>query len=61
MHIPTTALELHRQLVALEVVTSCLSCDFFDEEAELCNMAHQRPPARVLVLGCGQWSPRIPF
>jgi len=61
MHIPTTALELHWQLVVREVVTSCLTCDCFAEDTEICSLAMARPPARVIVIGCTKWVPQIPF
>ena len=34
---------------------SCLTCDYFQEHAELCQHSHHpnvRPPARVLAYGC---------
>lgn len=31
---------------------SCISCIHFVELTEICKLANQRPPARVLVFGC---------
>lgn len=31
---------------------SCLVCEKFDEANELCKLANQRPPARIIAYGC---------
>jgi len=40
----------------------CLTCVQFDQEREVCRLADQRPPVRVLVYGCAsyEWD-EIPF
>jgi len=40
---------------------SCIYCTNFDEENELCRLANQRPPARVVVQGCPKFDLEIPF
>lgn len=42
---------------------SCLNCDHFNEEKELCKLVNQRPPARVIAFGCKAWQDidEIPF
>lgn len=45
----------------IEARKSCITCDRFDETDESCELADQRPPARVIAFGCGQWTPVIPF
>lgn len=42
---------------------SCINCENFDEKNELCKLAKQRPPARVIVFGCPKWEDKdeIPF
>ena len=40
---------------------SCIYCTNFDEENELCRLANQRPPARVIVQGCPKFDLEIPF
>lgn len=40
---------------------TCLNCENFNEPAELCRLAGQRPPARVIVTGCPKFSELIPF
>lgn len=34
---------------------SCLNCDSFDEQNEVCTRYRQRPPARVIAFGCPDW------
>lgn len=45
------------------LVSSCLSCDHFNESAELCVKFGQRPPARIIAFACESYSDndRIPF
>lgn len=42
---------------------NCLMCDHFDEKNELCRIAKQRPPARVIAFGCASFADQdyIPF
>lgn len=43
-------------------VETCLTCQHFKEhEGELCGLAGQRPPARVIAYGCPQHQPEPPF
>jgi hypothetical protein len=47
-----------------EVVKSCLSCEFFNEQSEGCRKANgARPPARVIAFGCESYLDKdvIPF
>ena len=39
---------------------SCLSCIHFHETKEICKLANQRPPAKVIVFGCEHWD-FVPF
>ena len=34
---------------------SCLVCSNFNETNELCKLANQRPPARIIAYGCPQF------
>ena len=41
---------------------SCLNCEKFDEQAELCKAFNARPPVRIMVKACGDWSySEVPF
>lgn len=42
---------------------SCLSCKNFIEETEICKLANQRPPAKVICYGCPKYSDieELPF
>lgn len=39
-----------------DIVKSCITCDFFSEQNEICKKYNQRPPARVIAFGCPQYS-----
>lgn len=45
------------------IYQSCLNCDNFIEKTEICKLANQRPPAKVIAYGCPQWDDKedIPF
>lgn len=46
----------------IEVFTrSCINCEHFNEEKELCSMFNARPPARIIALGCEHHIDEIPF
>lgn len=42
---------------------SCINCLKFREKTEICSLANQRPPARVIAFGCPKWEDvdEIPF
>lgn len=40
---------------------SCLTCQHFTEESEVCGLAGERPPARVIAMGCGKYQEEPPF
>lgn len=47
---------------ALERATkSCLTCDNFIEETEICRLNNQKPPARIIAFGCECYADKIPF
>lgn len=41
----------------------CLTCENFNEQLEICKLANQRPPVRVITFGCPKWYDKkeIPF
>ena len=45
------------------VYCSCINCINFKEQQELCGLVNQRPPAKVIALGCDSWEDKdeIPF
>lgn len=54
--------EFHRCVVNHYIVQSCVSCLNFNPTTEICMLANQRPPARVIVFSCGEkWEKDIPF
>lgn len=46
---------LHEYLIDHRACASCITCFHFNEETEVCALAVQRPPAKVLVVGCQNW------
>ena len=34
---------------------SCLNCNYFSVEKEMCWKYNQRPPAKVIAKGCDAW------
>ncbi len=67
------SLEFHHRIVSAAYNTienteeypfqSCLSCIHFKEITEICNLANQRPPAKIIVYGCPKYEDinEIPF
>lgn len=46
---------------AARLYHSCVSCQHFSEEKELCCLFNARPPARVIAFGCERWMEEPPF
>lgn len=44
-------------------VHSCLTCEHFDHQGELCKLTdpRQRPPAKIIAFGCSAWEADLPF
>lgn len=40
---------------------SCLTCERFEEQNEVCNKYGGRPPARVIAFGCDGYEDKVPF
>ncbi len=40
---------------------TCLNCERFKEDEEICEHYGQRPPARVIAFGCETYLALIPF
>ena len=44
------------------IYQGCINCNNFNQTLELCKLANQRPPAKVIVFGCPKWDfDGIPF
>jgi hypothetical protein len=52
---------VHREMIQQQIFRSCINCEHFNEKTEYCGVAHQRPPAKVIVFGCPKWMADIPF
>jgi hypothetical protein len=52
-----------RQLLNVlnDLDVNCTKCEFFDMETEKCRKFDARPPAHVIVQGCGHYVMDIPF
>lgn len=44
-------------------VKNCIACEHFDEASEVCKKYGQRPPARIIAMGCPDFENNddIPF
>ena len=51
----------HEKLVDNYIIHSCINCEHFTANGDLCAKVAQRPPARVIVYGCEEWDMKIPF
>jgi hypothetical protein len=45
----------------VDALQTCVNCQHFDEGVEVCKLAGQRPPARVIAHGCPSHAPAVPF
>jgi hypothetical protein len=57
------ALHVAAKEIAGSVVScmnTCVNCIHFDEPSEVCALAGQRPPARVIAYGCNSYE-HFPF
>ena len=43
------------------IVTSCLSCDHFIHEGEICGLVGESPPLEIKVKACPKWRSKLPF
>lgn len=39
----------------------CINCDNWDDKLDICKKFEQRPPTKVIVVGCVEYVPDIPF
>ena len=57
---------MHRAWITTGDFRSCLGCDHWRQNGdqkgpEECTLYNMRPPADVIVFGCAEWFPDIPF
>lgn len=52
---------LHEQLEHANVLHSCLNCELFDNDKQICLLAGIAPPPKVAARGCPSWTSIIPF
>lgn len=53
--------QMHKKMVENGLLTSCVSCEFWDKKADACGKHFARPPIEVIVYGCKDWVWDIPF
>ena len=52
----------HKQAIDHAIFQSCLNCDQFKVNENICQKFGVTPPAEVIVYSCGKdWAPDIPF
>lgn len=54
-------IEAQRSDAAHLLLRTCVKCDTFDHEAEVCKRFNARPPAKVIAYGCDEFIEEIPF
>lgn len=54
-------IDFQKQIIVQQVWSSCLNCEEWDKETELCGQFKAKPPLEVIVHGCPQWYGEIPF
>lgn len=42
----------HEHLIDAQIFRSCLNCDNYNKEADICNHYNAKPPAHVIVYSC---------
>lgn len=54
-----TADYLHKELIEMLIVRSCLNCGYFHNA--MCAKWNATPPPETIVYSCPSWTPRLPF
>jgi hypothetical protein len=54
-------IQLHEKMVRHNLLPSCVNCEHWQKKPEVCGFYGARPPAEVIVWGCGEWQATIPF
>lgn len=55
-------LQLAKKLHDMKLIATCVTCEHFNYELEMCKLCFQRPPAQVIAYGCPQWKDEdLPF
>jgi hypothetical protein len=54
-------LEFQREALRAHVWQSCMNCEHFKKQEELCTVYKARPPAHVIAVGCTEYEWEIPF
>lgn len=58
---PKEVIEFQKAILSHHVWRSCLNCEEWEHVKEVCRKVEQRPPAKVIVVGCPAWIADIPF
>lgn len=43
------------------MITTCVTCEHYDESSWTCKLFKQQPPPKIVASGCGEWSEGLPF
>lgn len=53
------AQQLQQKIVKAQIWHTCLNCEYF--QTPVCAKFHATPPPEVIVHGCDNWLPVLPF
>ena len=54
-------IELQKRAISYDAWRSCINCDFWRGDKNLCAKWEATPPAETIVLSCEEWMYKIPF
>lgn len=54
-------IELQKSLIANEMWQTCANCEDFEISSGMCARYKAKPPADIIVVGCTEHCPQIPF
>lgn len=57
----TQRIDFQERIIRSQNWTTCLNCEYWENEAKRCSQFNAQPPLEVIVVGCPEWLGEIPF